>query len=103
MSKKNFKGGLDSLLGDAPDKAPKRSNTKSPAPTTAPVSSVKEGIPPTKTRATFIVDEALLSKVKALAYWERLQMKEVIDLLLQGGIDAYEKANGKLKPVPNKR
>lgn len=101
MSKKTFKGGLDSLLGEAPERAPKRSSPKSPAPT--PVRSVKEGVPPNKIRATFIVDEALLEKVKALAYWERLQIKEVVDILLQGGIDAYEKEKGKIKPLPTKR
>jgi hypothetical protein len=31
-----------------------------------------------ETRATFIVDEGLLNKVRAVAYWERKQLKTVL-------------------------
>src|SRR5712691_6041907 len=38
----------------------------------------QEGLPEGWIRATFIVQEDQLAQVKALAYWERKQIKEVI-------------------------
>lgn len=44
--------------------------------------STSKGLPKGWTRATFIVKEDKLDKVKDYAYWERLQVKEVLDLAL---------------------
>lgn len=38
--------------------------------------SPQEGVG--ETRATFIIEETLLKKVKAVAYWERKQIKSVL-------------------------
>ncbi len=46
------------------------------------------------TRATFIVREEHLEKLKALAYWERKQLKELVDEVL----GSYLKSK-KVKPV----
>ena len=37
-----------------------------------------------ETRATFIVREDLLDKVKALAYWDREMIKNIIKILIYG-------------------
>lgn len=99
MSKKNFKGGLSSLLGDQPEK-PKRGR---------PISSSREitkssqkGTKDKETRATFIVNEELLDKLKAIAYWDRMLIKEVVDLALQETVAKYEKRNGDIKGIPGK-
>lgn len=68
-----------------------------------PVSSVKRGLKAHETRATFIVDEDLLEKLKAVAYWERLNIKEVINDTFQNYVEAYEKAKGTIKPIPTNR
>ena len=47
------------------------------------------------TRATFIVRRARLEKMKALAYWERQNLKQVLDLALE----SYLKGKA-VKPVP---
>ena len=39
------------------------------------------------TRATFIVRRDLLERVKDFAYWERLQIKEVINAALEGYLE----------------
>ncbi len=70
---------------------------------TQPVSSVKRGLKGNETRATFIVDENLLEKLKAVAYWERLNIKEVINDTFQNYLDRYEKQNGAIKPIPQNR
>ena len=56
--------------------------------------AVKRGLQPGWTRATFIVRDGHLDKVKALANWERKEIKEVIDEALQ----AYLKGKS-VKPI----
>ena len=99
MSKKNFTGGLNSLLGDQPEK-PKRGR---PVTQTKELnSSSQEGTKEKETRATFIINEELLDKLKSIAYWDRLLIKDVINTSLKDTVDRYEKKNGDIKPIPKK-
>jgi hypothetical protein len=99
MSKKNFKGGLNSLLGDQPKKATVgRPKTQFKEIT----KSSQEGTKENETRATFIVNEELLDKLKAIAYWERKLIKEIVDTALQETVAKYEKKSGAIKPIPKK-
>ena len=98
MSKKNFTGGLNSLLGD--NEKPKRGRPKTS--TREVTKSSQEGTKEKETRATFIVNEELLDKLKAIAYWDRKLIKEVVDTALQDRVDKYEKKNGDIKPIPKK-
>ncbi len=99
MTKKNFTGGLSSLLGDQPDK-PKRGR---PVTQTKEITkSSQEGTKENETRATFIINEELLEKLKAIAYWDRILIKDVVNTALQETIVKYEKKNGDIKPIPKK-
>ena len=99
MSKKNFTGGLNSLLGDQPDK-PKRGR---PVTQTKEITkSSQEGTKENETRATFIINEELLDKLKAIAYWDRVLIKDVINVALLDTIAKYEKKSGVIKPIPKK-
>jgi len=99
MSKKNFTGGLNSLLGDQTEK-PKRGR---PVTQTKEITkSSQEGTKENETRATFIVNEDLLEKLKAIAYWDRCLIKDVVNTALQDVVAKYEKKNGDIKPVPKK-
>jgi hypothetical protein len=118
MSKKEFTGGLNSLLGDQPEKAKrKRFDTEidgeEDSPTLVkrgrPVTQFKEitkssqkGTIENETRATFIINEDLLEKLKAIAYWERLLIKDVVNTALQEIVAKYEKKSGAIKPIPKK-
>lgn len=118
MSKKEFTGGLNSLLGDQPQKAKrKRFDTEiegeEDSPTLVkrgrPVTQFKEitkssqkGTIENETRATFIINEDLLEKLKAIAYWERLLIKDVVNTALQDTVAKYEKKSGAIKPIPKK-
>lgn len=99
MSKKNFTGGLSSLLGDQSAKA-KRGRPKTVFKETT--KSSQEGTKENETRATFIVGEDLLEKLKAIAYWDRKLIKEVINSALQEAVDKYENENGAINPIPKK-
>ena len=75
MRKKDFRGGLNILLGE--DKAPeltKREITK----------TSQIGTKPNETRATFIINEDTLKDLKALAWYERKTIKQVLNEALQG-------------------
>ena len=99
MTKKNFTGGLSSLLGDQPDK-PKRGR---PVTQTKEITkSSQEGTKENETRATFIINEDLLEKLKAIAYWDRVLIKEVVHTALQDAVEKHEKKNGAIKPIPKK-
>jgi hypothetical protein len=58
----------------------------------------QEGLPENWTRATFIVREDLLDKVKDLAYWDRRQVKEIVNESLEAYINKHEKKSGTIKP-----
>jgi len=117
MSKKNFTGGLNSLLGEKP----KTKITKKGAmdfikdmesqikKVGRPVTQFKEitkssqrGTKENETRATFIVNEELLEKLKAIAYWDRLLIKDLINTAFEETISKHEKKHGNIKPIPNK-
>jgi len=119
MSKKNFTGGLNSLLGEKPTakkntkelnqenalKYLKELNKKVGRPVTQTkeiTKSSQEGTKENETRATFIVNEDLLEKLKAIAYWDRLLIKDVINTAFEETISKHEKRHGTIKPIPTK-
>ena len=113
MSKKSF--GLNSLLGEKPtkkkeltketakeflDELSKEVSKDAKAKRGRPVTQFKEttkssqeGTKENETRATFIVNEDLLDKLKAIAYWDRVLVKDVLNIALQEYVD-------KKKPKP---
>ena|ERR1039458_2052533 len=128
MSKKNFSGGLNSLLGEQPTKTTKKKEREASKGELEafkvavqngkldhlikrgrPVTQTKEitktsqvGTKENETRATFIVNEDLLEKLKAIAYWDRVLIKELINSALEETVTKYEKKQGKIKPIPVK-
>lgn len=112
MSKKTFSGGLDSLLGETsshitPEGAKKFLDTMNedidkPKKVGRPQTQFKEitkssqqGTKEGETRATFIVNEELLDKLKAIAYWDRELLKETINKALLEYV-----SKKKIKPRP---
>ncbi len=76
MTKKNFKTAFDSLLEEG-----------NKGKTTNKVSEI---------RATFIVKSSHIEKLKAISYWERKMIKNIIDEALSNYITLYEKDKGSL-------
>ncbi|MCD8406246.1 hypothetical protein [Tenacibaculum finnmarkense] len=98
MSKKNFTGGLNSLLGDSEKRKVGRPKTSTKEITKSSQKGTKEK----ETRATFIVNEDLLEKLKAIAYWDRKLIKDIVNNALKETIDKYEKKNGNIELIPKK-
>ena len=109
MSKKDFRSGLDAVLGateprEAAEKPSIQAKRGRPKTNFREIEkSSQEGCKEAETRATFIVSEADLEKVKAVAYWERLQIKDVIGAALRDYVTQYEKRAGGLKPIPKRQ
>lgn len=105
MAKKTFKGGLGSLLGEDTKKVTRKKETRGrPRTNFKKVDSTsEEGTKVGETRATFILNKENLDKLKSLAYWERLSIKEVVAEMVQQYIDKYEKKHGVIKIKRNKK
>lgn len=102
MAKKSFSGGLNSLLGETkqPEQSTEQVEPKAPKKEITKTSQI--GTKEKETRATFIVNEDLLEKLKALAYWDRVLIKDVVNGVFEEHIARYEKKNGEIKEVPKK-
>lgn len=86
MSKKNFKTGFESLLGE--ERTHKTEKT------------AKDISKPNTTRATFIIEVDQLESIKTIAYWDRKSFKNVLSEALKLYIDDYIEKNGKIEPAP---
>lgn len=113
MAKKNFTGGLNSLLGDTIEESKIEkvaiSENKTTQKVAAKIEKAKKITPisgvnskENEIRATFIVDKDVLETFKAIAYWERVLIKDVISDALTDAIAKYTKKNGEIKPFPKK-
>lgn len=82
-------------------KVPKKNetpkNTLSPAPTTT-IKTSQKGLHVGWTRATFIIKEDHCEKLKAVAYWDRKTVKEIINEAL-----THYLKNKRVKSLPLKK
>ena len=102
MSKKDFSKGLDVLLQNTQKPMTEPEETKKGRRRTSRREIAKtsqEGTKDGETRATFIVRQDLLEKVKDFAYWERLQIKEVVNT----AIEQYFADKEDIEPRPKRR
>jgi len=59
----------------------------------------KEG----ETRATIIINKEILRDIKALAYWERLPIKDIIGRALEIEVARCKEELGEIKPIPKNK
>jgi len=82
MAKKEFKSGLDNLLQSTID-------TEEAIPK---IDKKGKAEKPKEVRATFIIEESQVEMLKAIAFWERIQIKQVlynaVDLFIKSYSDA---------------
>lgn len=117
MAKKNLMSLMDGIMGeDRKEETPVGEIRTEPAPESkpaanvepapekpAPEKSVRKGPGRPKkeaaneTRATFIVNNDLLRKIKYISLVEGCMQKDVLDRALQEYIDAWQEENGKIR------
>ena len=54
-------------------------------------------------KKTFIVNETFSDKLDAISYWDRQSLKDITYEMQEKFINAWEKKNGPVKPIPNKK
>lgn len=86
MAKKNF-GGLDSLLKKTTVSKEKEVVSDNNDSKSKETNTSKLGTKSGETRATFIVNEGQLELIKALALWDRENIKEIMFNALQNYIE----------------
>ena len=101
MAKKSFSKGLGSLLEATVDengaqendidKTVKDEEGSTAQQKTTSLPSRKIGTLPGETRATIILKEELLEQLKAIAFWERLKIKDLCEEILSSYIGEKDK------------
>lgn len=77
---KSFSKGINSLLVDSTEEKE---------------TTIKKEVKP----HTFAIKIDILKKIKAIAYWDRLNIQDVINDALCSYINEYEKKNGKINNI----
>lgn len=77
---KNLRQGIDNVFSSSKDSTKKRGRPKVNVREITKTSQA--GTKTGETRATFIMNEDQLEKVKAIAYWDRVSIKDVLSQAL---------------------
>jgi hypothetical protein len=97
---KDFTGGIGALFTEVKETKKKvgRPKTSGKDPATTPTTEIgtREG----ETRTTFILSKELLAKVKGIAYWDRVNIKDVVERALRDAVIKWEDEKGKVTPIP---
>ena len=83
MSKKNFTANFDALLGE------ERATQKQ-----------RDQQEPARSVTTIITDPETLQKIRGIAYWERIRIRDVINQALKTYIANYEATRGTIQLIP---
>lgn len=62
-------------------------------------SSLEKGTKPGWRRKAYIVNSDLAGKIDAIAYWDRVNIKDVVQEAFTDRVAKYEKKNGPVKPI----
>jgi predicted transcriptional regulator len=65
-------------------------------------SSKTRGLKEGEERKSLILESELVSKMDAIAYWDRETIKDVYNAALREYVGKYEKKHGTIKPIPKK-
>lgn len=82
MSRKNFSSGIDAILGGMDIVEEKSPIKKTQTPQKPSSHSTDDEITPILSKTTVYLNEETLEKIKALAFWERSHIKDVIQVAL---------------------
>lgn len=91
MAKKSFiggAGGIDTIISDM-----KSIKAKEPTRVEIQIKSNKEGTLSGESRATYILQDVIIERIKEIAYIERKKIKEVVSEAFEAYIKNYDKHN----------
>lgn len=90
MAKKNFGQGIDAILGGKPLKEVNQKEKDSQLDTSDNVLTSQE-IPEETIKICMNVEKSLLNQFKAIAYWERVNQRQLIESMIK----EYSSTKGK--------
>ena len=61
--------------------------------------SAEKGTIPGDKRKTYIVQGELADKIEAIAHWDRVSIKQVVQEAFTDKVNSYEKQNGPIKSI----
>lgn len=96
MAKKDLSG-VDVVIGQNPTKA-----GRPQIHTHKPKTKASIGLPEGYTRATFVIQEVELDRVRALSHWSRVTLSGIVQKAITKFLADYEKKNGPIKALPEK-
>ena len=92
MAKKpDFKASVTDIIDDM-----KETSTPGDRPKSA--KGLRDGL----NRFSIVLPMDILERLRAVAYWNNLTVKDVITQFLESGLERYVKKHGEIKPVPEK-
>lgn len=83
--------------------APKRRGRPPLYQTRVTANSSEDGLPEGEIRATLILHKESVEQMKAMAYWDRVLIRDVFQDAIDKHIQEYIKKHGKLEPIPQKK
>ena len=93
MAKKpNFKASVTDIIDDM------KETTTTTAERPKSARGLREGL----NRFSIVLPIEILDKLRAVAYWNNMSVKDVITQFLESGLERYVKKHGEIKPVPDK-
>ena len=93
MAKKpNFKASVTDIIDDM------NGNQATTAERPKSAKGLRDGL----NRFSIVLPMDILERLRAVAYWNNLTVKEVITQFLESGLERYVKKHGEIKPVPEK-
>lgn len=84
MAKKGFQGGIDSILGEMTHSSP-------------PTKELQKS--ETLIKTTVMIKMQHFNNLKAIAYWDRKTLKDILDESISMYTEQYIKINGEIKPI----
>lgn len=90
---------LDDLLKANKESDETSNNVKEAVVTTLPQKIKKQDLSGLSTR----IDAEIHNKIKAIAFWHDVSIKNVLEKMLSDGIKKYEEENGAIKAIPKKK
>jgi hypothetical protein len=88
---------------DSSSHTPKRRGRPPLYPGRVANNSSEDGLPEGEIRATLILHKAAVEQMKAIAYWDRVLIRDVFQDAVDKHIQDYIKKHGKLEPIPQKK
>lgn len=90
VKKMNFKGSLNDIINEMKDETPQVEERPKSA----------RGLRPGLNRFSIVLPVGLMDDLRAVAYWNKMTVKDVIVQFLDSSMEKYKEIHGDVLPIP---